>query len=70
MWVFGTIILRARERLRHIGVRHAHTGTEGLILTHDLHIRIIAKATSEILREDPRLAAHRQTSPSPRAKHI
>jgi Integrase core domain len=47
----GTVTLRHAGKLHHIGTGRAHTGTEVLILTQDLHIRIIAKATGELLRE-------------------
>jgi transposase InsO family protein len=47
----GTVTLRHAGKLHHIGVGRAHAGTEILILTQDLHIRIIAKATGELLRE-------------------
>jgi transposase InsO family protein len=51
VWAVGTVTLRHAGKLHHIGVGRAHAGTEVLILTRDLHIRIIAKATGELLRE-------------------
>ena len=51
IWAVGTVTLRHAGKLHHIGVGRAHAGTEVLILTQDLHIRIIAKATGELLRE-------------------
>ena len=51
IWAVGTVTLRHAGQLHHIGVGRAHAGTEVLILTQDLHIRIISKATGELLRE-------------------
>ena len=51
VWAVGTVTLRHAGKLHHIGVGRAHAGTEVLILTQDLHIRIISKATGELLRE-------------------
>lgn len=51
IWAVGTVTLRHAGKLHHIGVGRAHAGTEVLILTQDLHIRIIAKETGELLRE-------------------
>lgn len=51
IWAVGTVTLRHAGKLHHIGVGRKHAGTEVLILTQDLHIRIIAKATGELLRE-------------------
>jgi transposase InsO family protein len=51
IWAVGTVTLRHAGKLHHIGVGRAHAGTEVLILTQDLHIRIISKATGELLRE-------------------
>jgi transposase InsO family protein len=51
IWSVGTVTLRHAGKLHHIGVGRKHAGTEVLILTQDLHIRIIAKATGELLRE-------------------
>ncbi len=47
----GVITLRIAGRLHHIGVGRTYTGTRVLILTHDLHIRIINAATGQLLRE-------------------
>jgi hypothetical protein len=44
-------------RLHHIGVGRTHTGTDVMLLVHDLHIRVIHAATGELLRDlvlDPR----------------
>jgi DNA-binding transcriptional ArsR family regulator len=51
IWAVGTVTLRHAGKLHHIGVGRKHAGTEVLILTQDLHVRIIAKATGELLRE-------------------
>jgi transposase InsO family protein len=51
IWAVGTVTLRHAGKLHHIGVGRAHAGTEVLILTQDLHIRIVSKATGELLRE-------------------
>jgi transposase InsO family protein len=51
IWTVGTVTLRHAGKLHHIGAGRAHAGTEVLILTQDLHIRIISKATGELLRE-------------------
>ena len=51
IWAVGTVTIRHAGKLHHIGVGRQHAGTEVLILTQDLHIRIIAKTTGELLRE-------------------
>ena len=51
IWAVGTVTLRHAGKLHHIGIGRQHAGTEVLILTQDLHIRIIARATGELLRE-------------------
>jgi|ERR1700733_3204695 transposase InsO family protein len=51
IWAVGTVTLRHAGKLHHIGVGRAHAGTEVLILTQDLHVRIVSKATGELLRE-------------------
>ena len=51
IWAVGTVTLRHAGKLHHIGVGRAHAGTDVLILTQDLHIRIISKTTGELLRE-------------------
>jgi Integrase core domain len=47
----GTVTLRHGGKLYHIGIGRAHAGTEILLLVQDLHIRIVAAATGELLRE-------------------
>lgn len=47
----GTVTLRHGGRLYHIGIGRAHAGTEILLLVQDLHVRIVAAATGELLRE-------------------
>jgi Integrase core domain len=51
IWAVGTVTLRHGGKLYHIGAGRAHAGTEVLLLVQDLHIRIISKATGELLRE-------------------
>jgi len=47
----GTVTLRHSGKLHHLGIGRAHAGTEILLLAQDLHIRVIAAATGELLRE-------------------
>ena len=46
----GTLTLRHNSRLHHIGMGRRDTGTNVLILVHDLHIRN-ANTDGELLRE-------------------
>ena len=45
------VTLRHAGRLHHIGVGRTHARTHVIMLIHDLHIRIVAAATGELLRE-------------------
>jgi transposase InsO family protein len=47
----GTLTLRHAGRLYHIGVGRTHARTHVLLLVQDLHVRIIAAATGELLRD-------------------
>jgi transposase InsO family protein len=47
----GVVTLRVGGRLHHIGVGRAHARTHVILLIHDLHVRIVAAATGELLRE-------------------
>jgi Integrase core domain len=47
----GVITLRHAGRLHHIGIGRTHARTHVIMLVHDLHIRIVAAATGELLRE-------------------
>jgi transposase InsO family protein len=47
----GKITLRYQGRLYSIGIGRTHARTHVLILVQDLHIRVIAAATGELLRE-------------------
>jgi transposase InsO family protein len=47
----GTVTLRTGGRLHHIGIGRTYAGTSVLLITQDLHIRIIDAATGELLRE-------------------
>ena len=66
IWTVGTVTLRHAGKLHHIGVGRQHAGTEVLILTQDLHIRIISKATGELLASSPSTPA---ATTSPPASH-
>jgi hypothetical protein len=43
--------LRHGGKLYHLGIGRAHAGTEILLLIQDLHVRIVATAIGELLRE-------------------
>ena len=43
--------MRHGGKLYHIGIGRAHAGTEILLLVQDLHVRIVAAATGELLRQ-------------------
>lgn len=47
----GVVTLRHSGRLYHLGIGRACAGTEILLLVQDLHVRIVAAATGELLRE-------------------
>ena len=47
----GTVTLRVHGQLRHIGIGRTHAGTHVILLTQDLHVRVINAATGELLRE-------------------
>ena len=47
----GTVTLRHAGKLYHLGIGRAHAGTGILLLVQDLHVRIIAAATGELLRD-------------------
>jgi transposase InsO family protein len=47
----GSITLRYRSRLHHIGIGRTHTGTCVILLVQDLDIRVVNAATGELLRE-------------------
>jgi len=44
------ITLRHNSRLHHIGIGRRHAGTRVLVLTHDLHVRVLTQR-GELLRE-------------------
>jgi transposase InsO family protein len=53
----GAVTLRVNGRLHHIGIGRTHARTPVVLLVHDLHVRVVAAATGELLREliiDPR----------------
>ncbi|MBN0041846.1 hypothetical protein JN535_16925 [Cellulosimicrobium cellulans] len=67
----GTVTLRHASRLHHIGIGRTHAGTYVLLLVHDLDIRIIDRATGEILREltlDPARDYQPTGRPGPRQR--
>jgi hypothetical protein len=47
----GKITLRYQGRLYPIGIDRTHARTHVLVLVHDLHIRVVDAATSELLRD-------------------
>ena len=47
----GSVTLRIHGRLHHIGVGRTHARTRVILLTHDLHVRVVDAATGELLRE-------------------
>ena len=47
----GSVTLRYRSRLHHIGIGRTHAGTCVILLVQDLHIRVVNAATVELLRE-------------------
>ena len=47
----GSVTLRHDSRLHHIGLGAARAGTRVIILVDDLHIRVIARNTGELIRE-------------------
>jgi transposase InsO family protein len=47
----GSVTLRYRSRLHHIGIGRTHAGTCIILLVHDLDIRVVNAATGELLRE-------------------
>jgi hypothetical protein len=47
----GVVTLRINGRLHHIGIGRTHARTHVLLLVDDLHVRIVAAPTGELLRE-------------------
>jgi hypothetical protein len=47
----GKVTLRHGGRLYHLGIGRGHARTRVLLLVQDLHIRVIAAATGELLRD-------------------
>ena len=68
----GTVTLRLAGRLHHIGIGRTHARTRVIVLVHDLHVRVVAAATGELLREltlDPTTDYQRTGKPAkPRSK--
>jgi len=47
----GSVTLRYRSRLHHIGIGRIHARTCVILLVQDLQIRVVNAATGELLRE-------------------
>ncbi|MCT9930438.1 integrase core domain-containing protein, partial [Planotetraspora sp. A-T 1434] len=47
----GVVTLRVNGRLHHIGIGRTHARTHVILLVDDLHVRIVAATTGELLRE-------------------
>jgi len=47
----GVVTLRINGRLHHIGIGRTHARTHVLLLVHDLHVRVVATTTGELLRD-------------------
>jgi transposase InsO family protein len=47
----GSVTLRHNSRLHHIGLGTSRAGTRVTLLVDDLHIRVIARDTGELIRE-------------------
>jgi transposase InsO family protein len=47
----GSVTLRYRSRLHHIGIGRTHAGTCVILLVQDLDIRVVNAATGELLRD-------------------
>jgi transposase InsO family protein len=68
----GKVTLRVDGRMHHIGLGAEHRGTRVIILSHDLDVRVIDKATGELIRKltiDPTKNYQplgRQPGPQPR----
>jgi transposase InsO family protein len=65
----GVVTLRHNGRLHHIGIGRTHARTHVIMLIQDLHIRVIAAATGELLREltlDPTRDYQPRGQPQPR----
>jgi transposase InsO family protein len=47
----GSVTLRYRSRLHHIGIGRTHAGTCVILIVQDLQIRVVNAATGELLRD-------------------
>ncbi|GAA1021431.1 hypothetical protein Aple_073840 [Acrocarpospora pleiomorpha] len=47
----GVVTLRIGGRLHHIGIGRTHARTHVILLVADLHVRVVAATTGELLRE-------------------
>ena len=47
----GSVTLRYRSRLHHIGIGRTYAGTCVILIVQDLDIRVVNAATGELIRE-------------------
>jgi transposase InsO family protein len=47
----GSVTLRLHGKLHHIGIGRAHARTHVLLLIQDLHVRVVAAGTGELIRK-------------------
>ena len=47
----GQVSLRVAGKLHHIGIGRTHARTHVILLSHDLHVRVVNATTGELLRE-------------------
>jgi hypothetical protein len=50
----GSVTLRYRSRLHHIGIGRTHAGTCVILLVQDLQIRVVNAATGELILDPSR----------------
>lgn len=62
----GVVTLRVAGRLHHIGIGRALARTHVIMLIDDLHIRVIAATTGELVRDPSRDYQPQQRTPRPR----
>jgi hypothetical protein len=60
----GVVTLRHSGKLHHIGIGREHAGAEILLLAQDLHVRVIAAATGELLLRELTLDPARNYQPT------
>ncbi len=47
----GSVTVRSRSRLHHIGIGRTHARTRVIVLVQDLHVRVVDAAAGELIRE-------------------